>query len=260
MSRQLPPLDLHAHIDVGVGARELEGLGAVVFAATRSLDEAEAALARVDAVTIWGTGCHPGVAASQDQFDADLFQNQMARTAFVGEVGLDGVSKVPMERQTEVFTEILNLVAGDPRIVSVHSARATNRTLDVIERSGARGVILHWWLGSPAETGRALDLGCFFSINSSMDPQRLAAAGVPAERLLPETDHPSGNRRGAFPRQPGSTRDVETKIAAAYGMADDAVRQQFWTTFAGLVESLDVDRLLPSVVRAMLTRARQNQR
>ena len=72
MSRQLPPLDLHAHVDVGVGARDLEGLGAVVFAATRSLDESAAALTRSDAVTVWGIGCHPGVPAAVDRFYVGL--------------------------------------------------------------------------------------------------------------------------------------------------------------------------------------------
>ncbi len=36
----LPPLDLHAHIDVGVPADDLHRLAAVIFAATRSLAEA----------------------------------------------------------------------------------------------------------------------------------------------------------------------------------------------------------------------------
>ncbi|TCI97400.1 TatD family hydrolase [Aeromicrobium sp. IC_218] len=258
MSRELPPLDLHAHIDVGVGARDLESLGAVVFVATRTLEKSAAALTRSDAVTIWGVGCHPGVPAAQDRFDVELFRYQLAQTAFISEVGLDGGSKVPMDRQVEVFTEILGLVAQAPRIVSVHSARATTRTLDVIEQTGARGVILHWWLGSDRETKRAIDLGCFFSVNPSMDPRRLATAGVPLERLLPETDHPSGNRRGASMKQPGWTSDVEASVARAYGLPEQAVRRQFWKTLAALVDALDVEWLLPPVVCAMLDAARRS--
>lgn len=252
MSRQLPPLDLHAHVDVGVGARDLESLGAVVFVATRTLDESATALTRSDAVTVWGAGCHPGMPGALNQFDVESFQHQLAQAAFVSEVGLDGGSKVPMERQVEVFTEILRLVARAPRIVSVHSARATTRALDVIEQVGVRDVILHWWLGSEAETKRAVDLGCLFSVNPSMAVDRLVAGGVPLERLLPETDHPSGNRRGTATKQPGWTVDVEASVGKAYGLSEQAVRQQFWTTLAGLVETLDVERLLPPVVRAML--------
>ena len=67
MSRALPPLDLHAHIDPDVPPRELEALGAVVFAATRSLTEYTRTTARSDAVTIWGLGCHPAVPEAQAQ-------------------------------------------------------------------------------------------------------------------------------------------------------------------------------------------------
>ena len=52
-----PPLDLHAHVDAGIDAAELTALRAIVFAVTRSLDEAEQALKRSDRTTIWGVGC-----------------------------------------------------------------------------------------------------------------------------------------------------------------------------------------------------------
>jgi TatD DNase family protein len=184
-----------------------------------------------------------------------LFRGQLAQTAFVSEVGLDGASKVAMDRQVAVLAEVLGLVAEAPRIVSVHSTRATTKTLDVIERTGVRDVILHWWLGSEAETKRAIDLGCLFSVNPSMDVEGLAAAGVALERLLPETDHPSGNRRGTSTKQPGWTSDVEASVGRVYGLSERAARQQFWITLSGLVDTLEVARLLPPVVRAMLSHA-----
>lgn len=52
MSRQLPPLNLHAHINPYVISAGLERLGAVVFAAIRSLDEYESVRNRDHQVTI----------------------------------------------------------------------------------------------------------------------------------------------------------------------------------------------------------------
>lgn len=256
MSRGLPPLDLHAHVAADVTARALEQLGAVVFAATRSLDEFEQVRHRSDAVTVWGLGCHPGVAAAQSSYEEQRFASLLTETAFVSEVGLDGTARVAMDCQTEVFASILAQVARTPRLVSVHSKRATSRTLDVIEASGARGVILHWWLGSDSETQRADELGCLFSINRSMDISRLKAAGVPLGSLLPETDHPSGNRGGGDPSQPGWTFDVESAIARAYAIDAGAVRQEFWRTLTAQVDALGVAGLLPPVVQAMLAQAR----
>lgn len=255
MSRALPPLDLHAHVDPGVDPRALESLGAVVFAATRTAEEFERARTRTDAVTVWGLGCHPGVVAAQGSHDEGQFASLLTETAFVSEVGLDGVSRVPMERQVEVFSSVLAQVAKRPRLVSVHSKRATARALNLIADSGARGVILHWWLGSAAETTRALELGCLFSINHSMDVTKLKASGVPLGSLLPETDHPSGNC-GSDLSQPGWTLDVEQTIATLYGTTPDGVRQQVWRTLASQVDILGVLGLLPPVVQAMLAQAR----
>ncbi|MBF4161593.1 TatD family hydrolase [Nocardioides acrostichi] len=227
----------------------------MVFVATRSAEEFEQARRRTDAVTVWGLGCHPGVAAAQRAYDADRFASLLASTAYVGEVGLDGTSRAPMEEQAAVFASVLEQMARTPRLVSVHSRRAAAQTLDLIKASGARGVILHWWLGSAGETRRALELGCLFSVNRSMDVSKLKASGVPLNSILPETDHPSGNR-GGDPSQPGATLDVEQALARLYGTTAEAVRLQSWRILAHEVDTHGVRELLPPVVQAMLAHAR----
>lgn len=256
MSRALPPLDLHAHIDPGIAPGQLEQLGAVVFAATRSATEFERTTARTDQVTVWGLGCHPGVAAAQADFDAERFAELMRKTPFISEVGLDRAARTDIGTQTEIFRSILALTTQTPRLVSVHSRRATSHVLDLVEESGALGVVLHWWLGSQAETERAARLGCLFSVNRSMDCGALRRAGVPLDRLLPETDHPAGNGRGGGPQQPGWTSDVEQAVAGEYGVTPAEARTQFWRTLAGLTLSLKLDSLFPRPVRAMLDAAR----
>lgn len=256
MRRTLPPLDLHAHIDPGIAPRQLEQLGAVVFAATRSTGEFQRTTARTDQVTIWGLGCHPGVALAQAEYAPARFAELMSRTPFLSEVGLDGSARTDLGTQTKVFQSILELAARTPRIVSVHSRRATSRVLDLLEGSGAPGIVLHWWLGSSTETERAVGLDCLFSVNRSMDVGRLRQAGVPLERLLPETDHPAGNRRAGGLQQPGWTSDVEQAVAEAYRVTPDEVRTVVWRTLAGLTRDLDLDPLFPGPVRAMLDAAR----
>lgn len=258
MSRTLPALDLHAHIAATIAPRELEALDAVVFAATRSLDEFAAVMNRKDQVTVWGLGCHPGLVDAQGTYDDRRFAKLLITAAFVGEVGLDGGSRVPMERQAEVFGSVLRQVKSQPRLVSVHSRKAPVRTLDLIEQSGVPAAILHWWRGSEADTRRAVELGCLFSVNRSMDVLTLKAAGVPLNRLLPETDHPAGNRRSEF-RQPGWTLDVEQAVGVAYDLAADRVRNQFWRNLAGVVDVHRVTGLLPPVVQSMLQHAMPQQ-
>ncbi|WP_071936746.1 TatD family hydrolase [Rhodococcus sp. 2G] len=247
---------MHAHIETGIAPYELERLGAVVFVATRDADDFEHTLNRSDRVTVWGLGCHPGVASALAGFNVERYTELIQRTPYLGEVGLDGAAKTDMKVQTKTFRSILVLAAQTPRLVSVHSKRATAPVLDIIAECGASGVILHWWLGTVDQTAEALQLGCHFSVNRSMDCRRLRNAGVPLTRLLPETDHPAGNRGGSGLRQPGWTSDVEVAVAEAYGVSPGEVRAQFWATLAALSCSLGLDDFFPRPVRAMLAVAR----
>ena len=128
----LPPLDLHAHVDIGIEAPELSSLRAVVFAVTRSLEEAEQALKRSDGTTVWGVGCHPGLVGVQRAFDAERFRVLAEATPFVGELGLDGASRVPMEMQRRTLEGALGVLQGSPRITSLHSYKATSELLSLI--------------------------------------------------------------------------------------------------------------------------------
>src|SRR3982751_596567 len=118
---RLLSLDLHAHIDPQISADDLLDLRAVVFAATRSLDEAEQALSRHDSRTVWGVGCHPALARAQAEFDVSRFAQLIAKTAYVSEIGLDGRSRVPMDRQKATFRSVLSTLQKTPRIASIHS-------------------------------------------------------------------------------------------------------------------------------------------
>lgn len=168
MSSALLLLDLHAHIDVGIPPDKLRSLGAVVFVATRTLAEARAALQRQDDLIVWGVGSHPGLVRSHSSFDAAAVRSPIGQTAFVSEFGLDLRAKVPLERQLQTLRGALDVLVGEPRITSLHSYRATDQLLDELADRPVPGVVLHWWFGSHAATRRAVDLGCYFSLNAAM--------------------------------------------------------------------------------------------
>lgn len=258
MAPHLPPLDLHAHIDPKTRPVDLERLGAVVFAATRSLDEYEAVRSRRDQVTIWGVGCHPGLVRAQRDFDAGRFTSLLSSTAFVSEIGLDKRSKVPLAEQEKVFAYALGALQKIPRIASIHSSGTPSRVLDALERTPIAGAVLHWWRGNEAETLRAIELGCWFSINTAGAKYPSDVSRIPLERVLTETDHPSGDRASTLPRQPGSVDDVERVLAKIYSVDARAVRGQVWTNLALLVGETNAEGLLPTAVRRMIAFARPN--
>lgn len=256
MTPQLPPLDLHAHINPNTSAADLERLGAVVFAATRSLDEYKSVKTRRDQVTVWGVGCHPGVTQAQQDFDAEIFGSLLASSAFVSEIGLDRRSKVSPEEQERVFHSILDRLQSTPRIASIHSSGAPGRVLDALERRPIRGAVLHWWRGDEVHTRRAVELDCWFSINAAGAKHPDDVVQIPVERILTETDHPSGNRASSTPRQPGATTDVEKALAQIYGTTAEVIRHQIWANFARLVDQSSTATLLPAPVQRMVAAAR----
>jgi TatD DNase family protein len=246
-----PSLDLHAHVDADIDPAELVRLG-VVFVATRTLDEADAATRRADEQTIWGVGCHPGLVGAQKAFEPGHFAELISRTAFVSEVGLDGKSRVPMKTQEKTLRSILDVLDGSPRITSLHSYQASERVIRALEVRPVRGAVLHWWLGDESQTRRALELGCFFSINASSVRRTDLLRIIPLDRILTETDHPFGDRRGGSGARPGLVTAVERALARHHGVTDPTIRSAVWSNLARLVAEAGCGGLLPRGVRRQL--------
>lgn len=249
----LLPLDMHAHVDPQISVRSLRDLGAIVFVATKSIEEATAALSRsgADEQTAWGVGVHPGLVRAQRSFEPEAFKRLLGRTSFLSEIGLDGSSRVPMSQQIDTLMAILRVREALPRLTSVHSYRATGEVIEVLRAWPSPGTILHWWLGSVMETDEAVDLGCYFSINPSSARRLDVLRRIPRDRVLTETDHPAGDRFIQSPR-PGAVESTEMALARHYGLSSRAMREQIWKNFDRLVVSTEVEALLPRRVRVQL--------
>lgn len=253
----LPPIDAHAHVDVRVGVRELSALRAVVLAVTRTLDEWRVAATRSDDLTLWGIGCHPGLPAAVDGFDADMFADGLQSATFVGEVGLDRRARVPFARQREVFAEILRAVTHVPRPVSVHSTGATKAVLDLLETHPIATPILHWWRGTRAETLRAIELGCYFSMNGHEATSPRTIGLLPLERVLTETDFPHSTRYDAAATRPAATATIEAALMAQHGLSAVELRARLWDTlraaFAPAISVVPTSRRIGRLLRGEAT-------
>jgi TatD DNase family protein len=221
-------VDFHCHLDLYpdfealVG--ECEALGVHTLAVTttpRAWARNHALASRTKHVNA-ALGLHPQVVGTHGN-EIDLWESLLPKTCFVGEVGLDAGPRYygTLDRQKEIFERVLKACdrAGG-KILSVHSIRAASLVLDMVETHLTRGqarVVLHWFTGSASEARRAVDLGCYFSVNSQMaaNPRTgKVIADIPRDRILTETDGPFAKTNGV-PSRPVNAAESVQSIADA---------------------------------------------
>jgi len=159
------------------------------------------------------------------------WQRYLPEARFVGEVGLDASPRFykSFEIQKRVFEAILiNCADSGGKILSVHSVRAVTAVLDLIEAHllPARSkIVLHWFSGSRSEAQRAIDLGCYFSVNIEMlksDKGRNLVYLLPKNRLLTETDGPFV-RKNNEPVKPFDVAEVVEGLALLHELPSETM-------------------------------------
>lgn len=187
-------------------------------------------------------GLHPQLVAEREA-EIGLFETLLPGARYVGEVGLDASPRFygSFEAQERVFERILRMCAEQGnKILTVHSVRAVSKVLQHLERGlpANRGhVVLHWFTGSAAEARRALDRGCYFSVNSEMlrsPKHRALVEQLPANRLLTETDGPFVLVEGVAVR-PLAVADTVGQLASVRGVSPSDMGAQILTNLSVLV-------------------------
>jgi TatD DNase family protein len=161
-------------------------------------------------------GLHPQLVRERAG-ELALWEEYLPQARYVGEVGLDAGPRFyrSLETQKQVFEHVLRTCGrAGGKILTVHSVRAATAVLDMVEAHlpSSRGrVVLHWFTGTAAEARRAVELGCYFSINAEMlykERSHAMVATLPLDRLLTETDGPFTQSDG----RPAKPADVEVAV------------------------------------------------
>ena len=143
-------------------------------------------------------GVHPHEASKANPATFDELRHLLKEPSVLalGEIGLDyHYDFSPREVQREVFIEQLRLAREAGKPVIIHTREAWPDTLDVLRREWSGPGIMHCFTGDEAQAREALDLGFHLSFGGVLTFQkaenvRQAAAIVPEDRLLVETDAP----------------------------------------------------------------------
>ncbi len=228
-------IDTHCHIDLyretAAIIAEIETQKILTVAVTNApfLFEHTRGLSKSCPLILPALGLHPElVATHSDQLDQ--FLSLLASTRFVGEVGLDYVTKDAQlrQRQRTVFETIVKACdnAGD-KVLTVHSRRSAPDVLAVLGESFRGTIILHWYSGALRDLRKAVDLGWYFSVNISMlmsESGRRIIQEIPKDRLLTESDGPFA-KRDKIPVTPKSVQSVLEMLASIWGDDEDVCQE-----------------------------------
>lgn len=183
-----------------------------------------------------GLGLHPQL-IGKPQADLNTFSRLVKDARFIGEVGLDAgpLYYKSLEAQQSTFSEVLRLcAAAGPKILSLHCVRAYKQLFEIIDRhwhDSAGTLVLHWFSGGPSDAKRALDRGCYFSINPATESSATGSRvlqNLPVDRLLTETDGPFTKTSAETPRSPGDVMSAVHFISRVKTMRAVDVQAQVW--------------------------------
>jgi TatD DNase family protein len=264
-------IDSHAHLDsprydedraallerawaAGVRAIMSIGIGDGPDTMHRALEISREYAARADTPKIWATaGIHPHEARLADdaayaRLDGLL---QEPEVLACGEIGLDYFyDHSPRDAQQAVFARQMEIAAAHRKPIVIHcrasdnSSDAWDDTLRMLQAHWSRnglGGILHCFTGETRHAAAAMDLGFLISFAGNItfpkaQPIRDAAAVVPLDRMLIETDCPflapipnRGKRN-----EPAWVREVAVKIGELRGLDPDEVAAQTAENFGAL--------------------------
>ncbi len=237
-----PPLvDTHAHLadprllarlaEVLISARSA-GVNRMIAVGTTALDSRSVvAIAREHPEVSAAVGIHPNEAVEATEADwmAILALAADPAVAAIGETGLDRHwDRTPFPLQQDFFGRHLDLAHDLGLPVIIHS-RDCHR--DIVAQLAGLGRpvvgVSHSFTGTWDEAQELLALGLHISFagmltfaNKSLDPLREAAAQVPADRLLVETDSPylsPAPHRGK-PNEPARVIHTAARLAEVRGI------------------------------------------
>lgn len=242
-------VDFHCHLDLypdhRAAIQEAEAAGVFTLAVTTTPrawprnHEFAQATRHVRAAL----GLHPQLIEKHAN-ELALWDTYLTEARYIGEVGLDAGPRFykSLDLQKKIFEHILRrCAAAGNKVISVHSIRAAKAVLDHIEsylppKQGK--IVLHWFTGTKAEAKRAIEMGCYFSVNAAMfDNERHISmiSEIPIERLLTETDGPF-TKTGGRPSKPSDIGIVVEAIGRLHGLSYLEITIQIKSNLRKLIE------------------------
>ncbi|UCE12431.1 MAG: TatD family hydrolase [Candidatus Heimdallarchaeota archaeon] len=153
----------------------------------------------------------------------------------IGEIGLDyHWIRDPhwRNKQQEVFLEFIKLANEEQKPLVIHSRKAEQDCIDLLEKTAEVPVLLHCFAGTISQAQRIVNLGWLISIPTSVKNRknhRKIAGKIPLEHLVVETDTPFLSPIPGKKNEPANVKFAIEEIASlketSFQEVDDVTTQ-----------------------------------
>jgi TatD DNase family protein len=249
-------VDVHAHLDYYSSSDEIDS----VISRAKSAGVKAIITNSVDPISMNKTleltkkydmvkpalGIYPPDALDREtdyekRFDIDSaldFIEKNADKAFaIGECGMDFKNVSDKDLQVKVFKRQLDIAMRHKKPIIVHSRKAEQEVVDIIEQSGYKKVVLHCFCGRKSLARHAAELDLYFSIPTNVvrsDNLKDLVKIVNINKLLTETDCPFLSPFPDKKNEPAFVLESVKKIAEIKGFTVEETANNIWLNYQRL--------------------------
>ncbi|HEY8804272.1 MAG TPA: Qat anti-phage system TatD family nuclease QatD [Clostridium sp.] len=197
-------LDTHCHLDLSKHmekiVRELfkEDISIITMTTTPRAFKKNKEICKNNINIKVALGLHPQLVGQREN-ELDLLLRYLEDAKFIGEIGIDANTQhvATINQQIRVFNRIIDMCDWyGNKVISIHSVKSAELVLKIMEgiiRNKSNKYILHWFTGNQNDLHKAIELGCYFSVNKKMLNTlggKNLIKNIPRNKILLETDAP----------------------------------------------------------------------
>ncbi len=241
-------IDLHTHLDLYPNALDIldrvnkeNRFTLAVTTSPRAWIATSQIFKEYDNIKV-ALGLHPEI-ADQKYDELEILLSLIYKSDSIGEVGIDGSVRYSntFDKQKLIFDCTLReCEKAGGRIISIHSRLANSKILSIIKKYPDCGIpILHWFSGSIAELKKAIEMRCYFSVNSLMlksKKNRDLVSRIPSKLILPESDGPFAIINGK-PIMPWEAMGVCIVLSNIWNVSPQEAKEKVIENFNALLEA-----------------------
>jgi len=184
-------------------------------------------------------GFYPGrvLEYTEAQIDEEIKFIKSSKPVAIGEVGLDLKHYGEIEKQQIALKKLIELSNELEIPLLVHSWGAEKEVIDFLEENKAKKIVMHCFTGNKELTEKALELGYYFSIPTSIVKSktfRKLAKRVPLNKLLTETDAPYLSPVEGEINEPSFIKYSIKKIAEIKGIDEEELEKMIFINYQNL--------------------------